>query len=336
MERNNVLVSVVMCAYNTPHDFISAAIQSILDQTMVQFELLIVDDGSDIPIDISKFSDKRIKLFRNPNNKGISFSRNLAIKKALGKYIAIMDSDDIAEKERLEVELSFMEENPECVACGTWFRQFGEKNNECKRIIDDSNLYKARLLFNNEPTLLDPSCMIRKSVLYDNGILYDESIKCGMDYLMWVKLTEIGQVHNVKRILMNYRTHKNQITKKGFKYYDWEIKRYQLSRLGVVISDTTRDLIMLPLSDKKYSLKDYKEFCDEILAANKKSGYFDEIALKNAVLYQWQRKIIFSKNPIYLLKGFFAIKHEKRMILKCFLRHFGFFRKMDGIVDNAK
>ncbi len=333
---SNPLITVIMCSYNTEEKFLFEAVSSILNQSFINFELIIIDDGSSFFPDLECFSDPRIKIIHNKPNKGISFSRNIGLKNAKGRYIAIMDSDDIAEKDRLEVEFEFMENNPNCVACGTWFRQFGEKNNECKRIIDDSDLYKARLLFNNEPTLLDPSCMIRKSVLDEHNIYYDESIKCGMDYLMWVKLTEIGEIHNVKRILMNYRTHKNQITKQGFKYFDWEIKRYQLSKLGIEITEKIKDLIMLPLSSRNYSLKDYRKFCDQLLEANKRSHYYEENSFQRAVLYQWQRKIICSKNPFYLFKGLLTIKHEKKMILKCFLRHFGLFRKMDGVVDNAK
>ena len=246
-----------------------------------------------------------------------------------------MDSDDIAEPDRLQTQFDFMESNSNCVACGTWFKQFGEKDSVCKRIIDDSNLYKARLLFGNVPTLLDPSSLIRKSVIVDNLIQYDESLQSGMDYLMWVRLTEIGEIHNVKAILMNYRTHPNQITKKGFKHLDYKTINYQFKKIGMNLSEKEKVMLTEPLQSKSYSLKEYRLFLNTILYSNEVANYFEQEALKKVIAYQWHRKILHSKNLIYLLKGFFTVKNYKMSIVKSFLRHFGLFKSLDRIVDGA-
>lgn len=332
---NKPLVSVIMCSFNTSENFLREAIKSILNQTLKDFELIIIDDGSSFFPKFDFLNDARIKIIQNDKNMGISYSRNVGIQKANGKYIAIMDSDDIAEPNRLQVEYQYMEENPSCVACGSWFKQFGEKNNVCKRIIDDSKLYKARLLFGNEPTLLDPSSMIRKSIIDDNNIKYEETIKCGMDYLMWVRLTEIGEIHNVKEVLMNYRTHLNQITKKGYKNLDLRIKDYQFKKLHITLTNKEQSMIMDPFNNKSFSLKDYRLFLDKIKVANASCNYFDELCLGKILDYQWHRKILHTKNIFSLIKGTLTIKGYRLSIIRSFLRHFGLNKKMDKLVYGA-
>ena len=333
---NKPLISVIMCAYNPNELYLDESVNSILKQTFKDFELIIINDGSDCFPNLKSFSDPRIVIKNNATNMGISFSRNVGLALARGKYIAIMDSDDVAEPQRLEYEYNFMEHNLDCVACGTWFRQFGEKQSDCKRNIDNSNLYKARLLFDNEPTLLDPSSMIRKKVLDDNQIKYDESMRSGMDYMMWVILSEYGEIHNVKKILVNYRTHPGQITKKGFKYFDWNVKKYQLSKLGLDVTQKDCEMLMEPLNSMKYSLKDYRLFLDKIINYNECTNYFEKDAIKKVTDYQWYRKILNSNNIFYLFKGFLTTKKHKLLFVKAVLRHFGLFKRMDNFLNEAR
>ncbi len=113
---NNIIkpkISVVMSVYNGG-EFLREAIDSILDQTYTQFEFIIVDDGStDNSINvIESYKDPRIVLIRQVN-KGLVVALNVGLRKAQGKYIARMDADDISIKNRLEIQLRFMESNPE-------------------------------------------------------------------------------------------------------------------------------------------------------------------------------------------------------------------------------
>jgi glycosyltransferase involved in cell wall biosynthesis len=95
--------------------FIYQAIQSILDQTFQDFELIITDDGStDNSLSIIEtFNDKRIKLIKNTSNLGLTASRNDAINISNGEYIAFLDSDDISRQDRLEKQIAFLENNKE-------------------------------------------------------------------------------------------------------------------------------------------------------------------------------------------------------------------------------
>ena len=91
------LVSVVIASYNTPPKFLCEAVDSIVNQTYYNIEIIIIDDCSDTPCKevLSIYEDKRIKIFRNKENLGVTKSRNIALDKCNGEYIAIMDADDI-------------------------------------------------------------------------------------------------------------------------------------------------------------------------------------------------------------------------------------------------
>jgi glycosyltransferase involved in cell wall biosynthesis len=120
--RTFPLISVIMPACNAERT-IAEAIDSILTQDFRDFELIIVDDGSSDStaeiIDRYAKSDTRIVKLVNTNNQGIARSRNLALAAARGKYIACLDSDDVAESRRLGIQLDFMQTRPDCVLTGS-------------------------------------------------------------------------------------------------------------------------------------------------------------------------------------------------------------------------
>lgn len=112
--KEEPLVSIITPLYNS-EKYIEETIESLLNQTYKNWEMLIVDDCSkDNGVEIVNeyvLKDKRIKLFRNEKNEGVSFARNKALDLAQGKYIAFLDSDDLWKKEKLEKQISFMEKN---------------------------------------------------------------------------------------------------------------------------------------------------------------------------------------------------------------------------------
>ena len=108
------LISINMVVFNGSK-FILEAIQSILNQSYVNFELIIVNDGSvdSTAAVINSFSDSRIRVITLEKNTGVVNARNTALKASKGDYIAILDADDISFSNRLEVEVRFLESNPE-------------------------------------------------------------------------------------------------------------------------------------------------------------------------------------------------------------------------------
>ena len=107
------LVSIIMPSYNTAN-YIAASIQSVLDQTYQNWELLLVDDCSTDDTDavVAPFlSDARIRYLKNEQNSGAAISRNRALREAKGRWIAFLDSDDLWEPQKLEKQLTFMQEH---------------------------------------------------------------------------------------------------------------------------------------------------------------------------------------------------------------------------------
>ena len=107
-----------MPVYNCA-EYVAEAIQSILDQTFSNFELIIVDDKStDETLEVTKiFSDKRIRLIEKPANTGYTESLNLGIELSRGHLIARMDGDDISMPQRFEKQVNFLFENPLVIVC---------------------------------------------------------------------------------------------------------------------------------------------------------------------------------------------------------------------------
>ena len=115
MEKRKVvdgLVSIIMPSWNTER-FIAEAIQSVIDQTYQNWELLIVDDCSTDNTDevVASFKDDRIKYFHNEKNSGAALTRNRAMREARGEWIAFLDSDDLWMPEKLEKQIAFMKDN---------------------------------------------------------------------------------------------------------------------------------------------------------------------------------------------------------------------------------
>ncbi len=199
-EKSAPKVSVILSSYN--HEkYIAQAIQSVLDQTFTDFELLIFDDGStDNSREIIKtFSDPRIKTFLYEVNRGPRIASQECIQAAGGKYIAVHHSDDLWRKDKLEKQVEFLEKNPDYSACLTWVTMIDENGNPYEvseknsyyRVFEQKNRSREEWLhdlFFNGNCFCNPSSLIRnKKNLHAEmyGI-------CGIwqlpDYFAWISL----------------------------------------------------------------------------------------------------------------------------------------------------
>ncbi|WP_301705440.1 glycosyltransferase [uncultured Parabacteroides sp.] len=225
----NVLVSVIMPVYNMA-EFVGEAIDSILQQTFFDFEFIIIDDASDDGTDlvIRSYIDKRIVFVRNDFNIGNYASRNKGMRQARGKYIAVMDADDIAMPERLERQIDYLEKHSDILAVGSDCLFLS--NDKLKNVVNSYQDILIALLENN--SFVHPSLTIRTDKLRQlNG--YDEQYYYSADYDLACRLTLLGKVENLAIPLMQYRWHSSQISlsnKGRQKSYADEIRRkYQLS-----------------------------------------------------------------------------------------------------------
>ncbi len=214
----NPVVSVIMPAYNG-EKYINEAIESIINQTYQDWELIIVDDCSlDETVSIVKryLSDNRIKLYQNENNQGIAASRNKAIQKSNGKYIAIQDDDDISFPERLKEEVRFLDEYEDIDAvAGHWLKVDETGNNILSLFSAYKNprFVKAHLLL--QDCIGNGSAMFRKDIIQKHSVLYRDNMLGMEDYCFWIEFSKCGTISAIDRIVYKQRVHTNQETERN-------------------------------------------------------------------------------------------------------------------------
>ncbi len=181
-----IMISVILTVFNG-EKFLKEAIESILNQTYQEFELIIIDDGStDSTLQIiDSYHELRIRLIENGHNRGQSYSRNLGIQKSKGEYIAIMDADDIALPNRLEIQYEYLKSNTEISLCGSWIEVIGEEGDfkKIRKVPTDNFEIKADLIFNCP--IIHPTVMFVKKDFVENGFFYDEEFRYAQDMELW-------------------------------------------------------------------------------------------------------------------------------------------------------
>ena len=188
--------------------FLNESMSSILNQTFKDFELIIINDKStDSSLKIVKKymgKDKRIILINNKRNFGSAKSRNIGLKNARGKYIAILDSDDISNKNRLQVQYDYLEKHSEIFLVGSSTIYIDERSREIRRFRK----------FNNYKILrwkLPKSCgIVHSSVMFRNegNIFYNEEFKSAHDYNLYLDLLSQGKnLTNLPFFLTKHRVY---------------------------------------------------------------------------------------------------------------------------------
>lgn len=221
---NNNLVTVFIPAYNAEM-YISECLNSIVNQTYKNLEILIIDDGStdDTVKIIETFNDRRIKLIKNNYNRGLPYTRNLGLKESSGDYIAIMDADDISNVNRIEKQVRAMDTNENIDVLISQARVFGGKFKRLWKPPVDSELIKISLLFGNR--ICNSTAIIRKSSLTKFNIKYNEECFVAQDYEMWCQISKVGNIDTTNEPLVDYRFGHENITKKSKDNKDRYIKR---------------------------------------------------------------------------------------------------------------
>ncbi|HXC04905.1 MAG TPA: glycosyltransferase [Bacteroidia bacterium] len=209
------LISVLMPVYNR-ENFLREAIDSILNQTETDFELLILDDGStDQSASIARsYTDSRIRFISNDRNRGIVYTMNKGIHEARGHFIARMDSDDIALPERFEKEVHILLTMPEVGFVAGLITQMDEQGKELGPWADDrANLTHAQIRWRTqaENCIANPTVMFRREVL--QKYRYNKHQVESEDWDLWLRMFSNGeQIYKINEVLLLYRIHRNSIT----------------------------------------------------------------------------------------------------------------------------
>lgn len=215
-------VSVLTPIYNTNPQYLRECIESILNQTFTDFEFLILNDSPDnkeIENIVKEYAkhNKRIKYYKNDKNMGITPSRNKLLDLAKGEYLAIFDHDDISVPERLEKQVKYLDENPQVGVVSGFMAVFGDENYIFTNPETDSEI---KIMLTDNCYIAHTASMIRKSVLTDNNIKYEEFYTPAEDYRLWTKLMDVTAFHNIPDILVKYRVQQGNTTHKQKKFMD--------------------------------------------------------------------------------------------------------------------
>ena len=206
------LLSIILPAYNQ-EKFVVEAIESILRQSLSDFELIVIDDCSNDKTFqiVSSINDSRIILVRNQENLGLTHTLNFGLSIAKSDIVARMDADDIAFSDRLHIQYEYLLKNPEVVAVGCWITLFKDNHDEIgvHKYPAEFECLRSEFTFNN--SLPHPGVMYRKSAVellggYTNDYPYAE------DWDLWLRLIRSHNISNIQQPLLYYRIHDRSVS----------------------------------------------------------------------------------------------------------------------------
>jgi len=217
-------VSIITPVHNA-YSHIEETIQSILKQTFTDWELILIDDySSDMGIHIlNKYEelDPRIHLFENPKNLGAAISRNKGIEMAKGRFIAFLDSDDLWEPNKLELQVKFMLENKYAFSF-TGYHKFRED------IVVGQHVVPAKV---DHEELLKTCSIGCLTAMYDTdqlGKVFMPIISRRQDFALWLKILKmIPYAYGINQPLAKYRLRGDSISGNKFlaAKYQWKVYR---------------------------------------------------------------------------------------------------------------
>ncbi len=187
MNKDSPLVSVIIPTYNRAW-IVAEAIDSVLEQDYDNFELIVIDDGStDTTPRLLAAYESRITVITQVN-KGVSAARNAGIRNAGGEFIALLDSDDLWEQNKLSSQVHFFKKNPVAMICQTeeiWIRNGKRVNPKNKHKKPSGMIFEQSLLL----CLVSPSAVMIRKTLFDTKGYFDESLPACEDYDLWLRVS---------------------------------------------------------------------------------------------------------------------------------------------------
>ncbi len=248
-------VSVVVTTYNRK-ELLRETIQSILDQTFRDFELIVVDNYSNYDFFeyIKSFNDYRIRAFQNQNNGIIAVNRNFGIKKAKGEYIAFCDDDDLWTKKKLETQLKKLVESKADLVSSNMFIFKGNRNNVqsktknrkpkgIKDLLSYNQIYTSTVLVKNVNALFFPE---------------DISLITVEDYGLWIKLLNVGyNFEFIDEALVYYRKMPEGSYVKNYKNRNLKLINFYVSLLisSKFLKQKNRIILLMAIQMAKYVSK---------------------------------------------------------------------------------
>lgn len=313
-------ISVLMSVYKEPLNWVTEAIESILNQSFSDFEFIIINDNPG-SVELKSFledyskKDIRIKIVTNPHNLGLTKSLNIGLSQCQGEYIARMDADDISLPERFQEQSNYLDMNSRVGIVGSWTIMSGIKNGKAQLPVNNGDI-KAYQIF--AAPFDHPATMMRKSTLIDHAIKYDESLLHAQDQQLWYELSKVCDFANIPRYLFIHRYNSQQISKIHRKSQKDTIRNVRTKMVKEILQQ-------FGFSDVKFSelsFSSLKVMTKIVSNMNVNDDQIKKWAMTVKVIslklnrYNIMTLIDFLKSGLYLLPGW-----SFRDILRIFYKH---------------
>ncbi len=248
-------ISVVMTVYNG-EKYLEEAIQSILGQTFVEFEFIIVDDGSTdrSPELIKKYTDRRIRFFILAH-LGRAAALNYAIAQTVAPFVAVMDADDIASPHRLQMQYDVIVNDQTIDVVSSSYQMIDEQGDLVREKHLPTSHEAIVELMPVQCSMCFPAALIRRSVILQAG-MFDEKLVAAIDYDLWLRILDRARFHNLPNSVIKFRISRTSLSSKfknvQLRYtYDMGM-RYLEEKYRTAESDEARAKISLQLGKLEY------------------------------------------------------------------------------------
>ena len=250
-KKKKTKIDIILPNYNS-HKFISETINSVINQSYLNWSLIIVDDHSDLKTKniLKKFlKNKKIKIYWLKKNQGAGFCRNYALKKTRSPYIAFIDSDDIWKKNKLKSQMSFMLKK-KCLFSYTYYETFGDRK---KLIKTPLNFDYSR--FTHNTSIATSTMMVKRSEI--KNITFTKTKICEDYYFKCKLLKKVKYAFCLNKFLTKYRVRKNSLQSNNFRNFFW-IWKINKNYNKMSLFENFLSLIGISLNSiKKYSIKNF-------------------------------------------------------------------------------
>ncbi|MBF0277677.1 MAG: glycosyltransferase family 2 protein [SAR324 cluster bacterium] len=272
------LITVIIPTYNRAH-WLPHAIESVLTQTVSDFELVVVDDGSrdSTPEMLSRF-ESSLQTITLPENRGVSAARNSAIQKSDSRWIAFLDSDDRWLPQKLEKQLQHLQQIPHAKIHFTdeiWIRQGKRINPKKKHHKQEGWIFQPSLSL----CLMAPSTIMIEREVFERTGMFDEDLPVCEDYDLWLRITAQFPVYLLKeKLMIRYGGHSDQLSGRS-----WGNDQYRVISLQKIIKS-------IPLSpdDHRAAVSKLIEKCQILILGFQKRGKHAEIAQYQQIIKNHQ------------------------------------------------
>ena len=200
------LVSVVIPYFNRL-EWLKPAVDSVLLQTFPDFEVIVIDDGSEEhPGILEMVEDARVRYVRQ-EHLGVSSARNRGIRLARGKYIAFLDADDVFLPEKLEVQVGQMEARPDIAFSHTSYRRMDAAGNDLEDIRSGTFGGTVYPEIVRRCPIATPTVMVLREMLGERDLAFDQSVGIGEDTILWIDIARRYEILGIDCVLTKVRLH---------------------------------------------------------------------------------------------------------------------------------